>query len=267
MIVNLENNKNRLKISTVSFRLYYVPIEDVDFENFPKPVNKTISSNVLKPGKKHRFLDAKTNSINPSGTAGDSKGNIKLEISPQIEGISEEVLDFIYTINGQRVIVFWEDCNSGKMFIAGNKCSAGLEVAVNSLGKMDDGFWGAILQMTGGDCPEPFWYYDGPILLDEPATIAANSTTFALTDKYQYQLPENTAETILTNISGVANDDVDRKLEIIGGGVNFPTKINPSSKFILRNGVSWTGTQGSRITFQVTMTGQAQYTFFEINRS
>jgi trehalose utilization protein len=78
---------------------------------------------------------------------------------------------------------------------------------------------------------------------------------------------ENTAATILTDITGITDDEVGRIFEVVGGGVNFPTLINPTVKFILRNGVQWVGTQGSKTTFQIVKTGASQYAFFEIKRS
>jgi len=71
----------------------------------------------------------------------------------------------------------------------------------------------------------------------------------------------------LDNISNITDEDVGRIIEIIGGGINFPTIINPSANFILRNGVDWIGTQGSRITFQIVKTGPAAFALFELNRA
>ena len=267
MILNLPNEAGRLKIYTIKFRLYFALLSDVDIQNFPKSIGKTILSNPLLPGKTFRFLDAKTNSINPTSAAGKSQGTLALTLTPEIEGFSKDVLDFIYMLNGERVIVVWEDCKTGTMFIAGSPCSGGLLVSITTLGKTDTGFWGAVLEMKGDDCPEPFYFYEGPVLLDAPQAVPANAATFALTDKYQYQLSENTANTVLTGITGVTDNQVGRIVELIGGGINFPTTINPSASFLLRNGVSWVGTQGSRITFQIVKTGPTAYAFFEINRA
>lgn len=267
MIINLEQQDKRSKIANLKMRLYFALLGDVDIDNFPKAVNSTILSNVLLPGKKHYFFDVKINTVNPTGSAGESQGNIALTLTPQLEGISRKTLQFIFGINGERIIAFWENCDTGEKFIAGSPCSGGLLVAVTSLGKMDDGFNGAVLEMKGGNCPEPFYFYEGPILLDTPELVSANATTFPLTNKPQYQLSENTSETVLLDVTGVTDNDTGRIFEVIGGGVNFPTTITTTAKFILRNGASWTGTMGSKITFQIVKTSPAAYAFFEINRS
>ena len=267
MILNLKNEAGRLKTASLRYYLFFALLSDVDLINFPKAVAATISSNILLPGKKHHIFEGKFDSVNPTGAAGSAQGTMNLTLTPQIEGFSKNVLDFVYSLNGERVISIWEDCTTGQRFIAGSPCSGGLMVSVTSLGKMDTGLWGAVLEMKGGDCPEPFWYYEGPILLDDPQGVPANATTFALTDSFQYQLSDNTAATELTDITGVTDDQVGRIIELLGGGANFPTTINPSTKFLMRNGIPWIGTQGSKITFQIVKTGATEYAFFELQRS
>ena len=267
IIPSLRNEADRIKVSNMKYVLYFALLSDVDVDNFPKAVNATISSNILLPGKKYKVLDAKTNTVNPTGAAGESQGNVALTLTPQIEGFSKSVLDFIYKINGERIIAIWEHCLTRQRFIAGSPCSGGLLVSISSIGKQDDGFLGAILEMKGGDCPDPFYYYEGFIPLEDPLSVPADASTFGLTDDYQYQLSDNTGATVLTGITGVDDDQVGRIVELIGGGVNFPTAINPSATFILKNGVAWSGTLGSKITFQIVKTGASSYSFYEIHRS
>ncbi|GHT63806.1 hypothetical protein FACS189451_10940 [Bacteroidia bacterium] len=267
MVFNYEQQPKSAKISSMKTRLYFALLKDVDVENFPKAVNSTILSNVLLPGKKHYYLDAKINTINPTGAAGESLGNIALTLSPQLEGISKETLNFIKELNGERIITIWENCETGEKFIAGSPCSGGLLVSVTSLGKMDDGFNGAILEMKGGDCPDPFWFYEGPILLTAPQIVAPDSTTFALTDAKQYQLVENTADKTLASISAVTDDSVGRIIELVGAGINFPTTVSPGATFILQNGVAWSAAQGSKLSLQIVKTGASSYAFYEVARS
>ncbi|MDR0829748.1 MAG: hypothetical protein LBN95_06520 [Prevotellaceae bacterium] len=264
---NLTVQGKQAKMSSLKFRLYLALLADVDVENFPKAVLATISSNVLLPGKKHFFVDTKVNTINPTGSAGDSQGTIGLVLSPQIEGISKFSLDWIYKLNGERVVGFWENCETGEKFIAGSPCSGGLIVSVQSLGKMEDGFNGAVLNLTGDACPEPFYFYEGPILLAAPMVVPANSTTFALAADKQYLLSDNTAANELENITGADDDSVGRIIELVGGGNAFPTTVNPSTTFILGNGLSWSAVQGSKLSLQIVKTGANTYAFYEVARS
>jgi hypothetical protein len=267
MYVDLGIQPKSSKISQLRFRLYLALLTDVDVDNFPKPVFSTILSNVLLPGRTHFYCDTKINTINPTGAAGESQGNITLTLSPQLEGISKESLTWIYGLNGERIVAFWENCETGEKFIAGSPCSGGLLVSVQSLGKMEDGFNGAILNLTGDQCPEPFWFYDGPIIRDAPQIIPADATTFALTTKVQYQLSDNTAAKTLASITGVTDDSVGRIIELLGAGSSFPTTVAPSASFILQNGVAWSAELGSRLSLQIVKTGTSTYAFYEVARS
>jgi hypothetical protein len=267
MYINLGVQNKASKVSSLMFRLYLAMLADVDVDNFPKAVNATISSNVLLPGKTHFYMDSKINTINPTGSAGESQGNISLVLSPQIEGISKQSLSWIYGINGERVIAFWENCETGQKFIAGSPCSGGLLVSVQNLGKMDDGFNGAILNLTGDQCPEPFWFYEGPIIREAPQVVPPDATTFALTDKVQYQLSDNTAPTTLASITGTDDSQVGRIIELVGAGSAYPTEVDPTATFILQNGVSWSATQGSKLSLLIVKTGTSTYAFYEVARS
>jgi hypothetical protein len=267
MYIDLGVQNKDSKLSSLKYRLYLAMLVDVDVDNFPKAIDATISSNVLLPGKTHFYLDSKINTINPTGSAGESQGNINLVLSPQVEGLSRQSLSWIYGINGERVIAFWENCETRQKFIAGGPCSGGLLVSVQNLGRMDDGFNGAILNLTGDECPEPFYFYDGPILRDPPQIVPPDAVTFALTDKVQYQLSDNTAATILASITGTDDSKVGRIIELVGAGSVFPTEVDPTATFILQNGVSWSAAQGSKLSLLIVKTGTSTYAFYEVARS
>lgn len=255
------------KLSALKYRLWLALLAHVDVDNFPKAVMATILTNVLLPGRTHFFLDAKINTINPTGSAGESQGNIALVLSPQIEGLSKEALAWIYSINGERVIAFWENCETGQKFIGGSPCSGGLLVSVESLGLQEGGMMGATLNLTGDQCPEPFYFYDGGIVREQAETIAVDATTFALTAKQQYTLPNNTAATSLTDITGATDSDVGRIIELLGAGAEHPTLVEPSSKILLQNGVNWSASSGSKLSLQLIKTGTTSYTWYEVHRS
>jgi hypothetical protein len=255
------------KLSSLKFRLYLAFLTDVDVDNFPKAVLATISTNVLLSGKTWFYVDTKINTINPTGAAGESQGNVTLTLSPQLEGISKESLSWMYGLNGERVIAIWENCETGQKFIAGSPCSGGLLVSIQSLGRMEDGFNGGVLNMVGDECPEPFWFYDGPVIRDAPQVIPPDATTFALTDKVQYRLSDNSAATTLANISGVTDNSVGRIIELLGGGSINPTTVSASASFLLQNGVTWSAVEGSKLSLQIVKTGAATYAFYEVARS
>jgi hypothetical protein len=267
MYIDLGIQPKASKISSLKFRLYLAFLTDVDVDNFPKAVLATISTNVLLAGKTWFYVDTKINTINPTGAAGESQGNVTLTLSPQLEGISKESLSWIYGLNGERLIAIWENCETGQKFIAGSPCSGGLLVSVQSLGRMEDGTNGAVLNLVGDQCPEPFWFYDGPIIRDAPQVIPPDATTFALTDKVQYRLSDNTVATTLASVTAVTDDSVGRIIELLGAGTAFPTTVAPSATFILQNGVAWSAQEGSKLSLQIAKTGTGTYAFYEVARS
>ena len=267
MYVDLGLQPKSSKISKLRYRLYLALLTDVDVDNFPKAILATIATNVLLPGRTHFYVDSKVGTINPTGAPGESQGNVTLTLSPQIEGISKESLSWMYGLNGERVIAFWENCETGQKFIAGGPCSGGLLVSIQSLGKMEEGYNGAVLNLVGDECPEPFWFYDGPILRDAPQIIPPDATTFALTDKVQYQLSNNTTARTLASISGVTDNSVGRIIELLGAGSTFPTTVSPTATFLLQNGIVWSAAEGAKLSLQIVKTGTTAYAFYEVARS
>ena len=268
ILINLEKTGDKHAMSSgQKYRLYLALMKDVDIDNFPKAVNVTISTNVLKPGAVYKFLDAKTNTIKPNTEPGESPYNGKIILSPIIEGISKATLDWVYKNAGLDFVVIWERCSDGQRFIAGDPCSGGLKFAYTSIGEQEGGLAGIATTLTGGECPEPFWFYDGPLPLEAPETVGPDVTTFALTAKHQYQLSQNTTAKVLSDISGVTDADVGRIIEVIGIGSSAPTTIKPSTKFILQNGIDFTGTSGNRISFYISKAGASAYIFYELDRA
>ena len=263
---SLGQQNNISKSTSLKYRLYLALLSQVEVDNFPEAVQATISASPLLPGESFHYVDTLINSINPSSEAGESPLNLVLTLSPSIEGISKETLSWFYLHHGERVIAIYERCLDKQKFIAGSPCSGGLLIS-GTIGALDNGNAGISLTLTGGECPEPIWFYDGPVPLSEAVAIAADATTFALTDNSQYLLANNTAATTLASISGITDDAVGRIIELAGAGSTFPTLIEPSATFILSNGVNFSAAQGSKISFRIIKTGTSAYAFVEVYRS
>ena len=267
MIFDLGKQDKNSKLDALKYRLWLANMRDVDINNFPKAVAATISTNVLLPGAIYHYLDARVDTINPNTVPGEAPLNGVITLSPIIDGISKKSLSWVYGNVGEDLISIWERCSDGQKFIAGDPCSGGLRFAYTSIGRQEDGTAGIATTLTGGQCPEPFWFYDGPIPVAAPDVVPADATTFALSDNSQYQLTENTQATALANITNVTDADVGRIIEITGAGSANATTIASSSTFILSNGVDFSASAGNKISFQITKTGASSYAFFEVYRS
>jgi hypothetical protein len=255
------------KSPTLKNRLFLAALSDVDIDNWPLAAAATISTNVLLPNKTFKFIDALTNTINANAQPGESPYTGKLTLTPTLEGLSKITLDWVYKNVGSRVIAIWERCADGQKFIGGTPCSSGLTVKYTSIGALDGGIAGIALSLEGGDCPDPFYFYDGPIPRTAPVPVTVAAGVFELTDASQYLITDNSGPTTLTDITGVTDPDVGRIIELQGAGVNNPTTIASSAKFILQNGLSFSALVGSSIHLQITKTGGNAYAFYEVLRS
>ena len=261
-----KNNNNNEKSTSIKYRAYIALLTDVDIDNFPKAVNATISTNVLLAGKTHKYIDCRVNTIKPSTAAGSSPYEGKQTVALTLDGISKPTLQWVYANLGLEVVLIWERCSDGQKFIAGSPCSSGLTIKLKSIGDVSN-IAGVELSLEGGDCPEPFWFYDGPIIREDPLTIQlADGTTFGLGVISLYLLTDNATAKTLTDITGVTDADLGRIIELQGAGVVYPTVINNSDKFILKSGVSFSAKVGNSISFAITKTGTG-YAFYEVYRS
>jgi len=164
MFFNLQQtqDKGALNINPL-FRMYLAHLNDVDVENWPVAVDATIMTDVLKPNKKWIYLDSVNTSINPSAAPGESPLNGILTLTPVVKGITKKSLQWIYDNVGSDCIVIWQRCSDNKYFIGGSPCSSGLRLTYTNIGTLDGGIGGIALQLQGQECPEPFWFYEGPL--------------------------------------------------------------------------------------------------------
>ena len=164
MFFNLaKQNDKGAKQPAPMYRLYVVDINDVDIDNWPVAVDATITTDVLKTGKKWFYLDSTPTSINPTAGPGESPLNGILTLTPNLEGITKKSLQWVYDNVGTDCIVVWERCADKQKFIAGSPCSSGLRLSYTNIGMLDGGIGGIALQFQGQECPEPFYFYDGPL--------------------------------------------------------------------------------------------------------
>jgi hypothetical protein len=268
MLFDLPKELNKLaKISKMKFRIYIAILADVLQDTFPAPVGATISSNVLQENKTFKFLDCKVDTVKPVEEPGENPYTSKLKLTPVIEGVSKATLGWLRENLGKEVVVVWERCSDGAKFIGGSPCSNGLTIKLVSVGAQDGAIEGIALSFEGGECIAPFSFYDADVVLEDPTVVTLGAgTTFAIGAGSQYTMTDNAAAKSLTDITGVDDDDIGRIIELNGAGVNNPTLIEASDKFILNAGLSFSATLGSRLSLFVTKTDDG-YAFFEVFRA
>jgi hypothetical protein len=146
--------------------MYLALQADVDFDNWPAVVNGAIPSLPMKtPQKVCKYMELQEGSIKPNvATVGEVAPQGQLTIQANIEGVYPTMLQWLYEQNGNKFVVIWEHCVSGKKYIAGSPCST-LKLSYTSLGLIED-WMGANIQFVGAACMEPFWFFSGEIPLD-----------------------------------------------------------------------------------------------------
>ncbi len=162
MLFNLEKQDKNSKQNTPKYRIYVALLKDT-IADWPAVKDATLSETVLQEGKKWTYLDATSASINPAAAPGESPLNGVLTLTPIIEGISPKSLQWIYDNVGEDCVVIWERCVDKQMFIGGTPCSSGLRLTYTNIGTLDGGIGGIALQFQGQECPEPFYFYSGPL--------------------------------------------------------------------------------------------------------
>lgn len=263
---NIPRNAPESARPTIKYRLWFARVRDeVDMDSWPAPVNATINSVPMIPGKVMHYIDCAVKSIKTNAVSvGDIAPEGDLTITSTIDGLSKPLLAFLWGNNGEDMVVIWEQCDTKQKFIAGSPCS-GLKFTFTRVGT-DDNSTGVALQWKG-QCPDPFNYFDGEIPVEAPQAVAPDATTIALGAKSAYQVGENTVATAITEITNITENDVNRIIDVIGNGVANASTIAASSKFILRSGSTFVASDGARITFLIVKVGVASYACYELSRS
>lgn len=111
----------------------------------------------------------------------------------------------------------------------------------------------------------PWAIYEGSILLEQPATVAAGATTIAFEKNKSFNLTSGAAAAVaLASITGIENGEV---ITLCGTGGQYPTTIASGPKFILANGATWTATAGASITLKAFKGDAGNILFIEQWRS
>ena len=107
--------------------------------------------------------------------------------------------------------------------------------------------------------------YSGTITLPTSKAVVADVTVVDVTaGQGEYQLVDNTAATILTDITNATNNGV---YTLIGsGGINPAQILADNTKFLLAGAVDWQGLAGARLTVRAYEQATGTFVFVEESR-
>lgn len=165
---NIEYQDPQTKSPSYNYRLYAARMRDeVDMDQFPKAVKGVISAKIpMKDSAEFAYICALSSSIIPAiANSNDLLGQLTIPFT--IEGMSGDLLDKLYQMQGERYIVIFEHCATGTKFIGGSPCSSGLKFTYQNIGT-NDNVRGATCQFQGEPCSDPLWEYSADIPGHEP---------------------------------------------------------------------------------------------------
>ena len=225
---------------------------------------------LLKDG--HYFTDLQVTSSKTSlPTTGEGEeDNISLSSLPEFyyPGSSIDIENFIENSLNRGMIVFQKIGSCGdenaywKQF---GSCAAPLTLMPEGTNNNDGTGYLLKFQQFAKTDKMPKRYY-GTFTLDTATTVAADATTVDVTNgDGEYQLTDNTAATIITDLTNASNNG---KYTLIGSGGSNPATIEATNaNFVLVGGVDWQGLSGSTITFNAIDAGGGDHVFIETNRT
>ncbi len=237
----------------IHYRIYLLHVDQIDGTvPFPKPnSNREIGSIPLLQGQYWHFFDVV--SYSPDDKSSSSKGDITSTVTNSLSfvlgGQRPEVYNFIENSQGELFYVILQEIDTGKRYLYGREFNPYILQTFERTNGKDGRYTTVTFGNESFDMPLE---YIGATTLQPATAIAADATSIAFTAAAQYKTSAaNTADATIASFTGLTLADQGRNIEILGGGGEYPTTIEDSERFVLQNGLAWTGTAGSSIIFRV----------------
>lgn len=236
----------------VSDRIYLVEVRQLDALN-PWTYNEAafaVSALNLKPGEFMHYAEVISDSFDDTSTG--EKGDITLDVTNTVTfllgGESVQLRKFLQEKAGCRFLIIYEYALTGQMRIMGHPKKAMVFKKFERKNGKEGVYASISFESKSFDQPKD---YTGAIVLENPAALAADATTLTVSANNRYSTGSNTVDTTLATVAGLAEADWGRIIEINGVGGEHPTKIADNDVFVLVNGQTWTGNNGSKLVLKV----------------
>lgn len=180
-------------------------------------------------------------------------------------GNSTEIREFVQNWTNKNIGAIVEPCGgTADKIHLGTPCSPlqlSTEAMDNNDGNMNTLTFNSLVktQIVPGT-------YEGTLTLESPlAVIAADvATPDVALGEGQYQLTDGSATVV--PITSLTNAQHGKLYTLLGSGGSNPSEI-AGGDFILKDGVAWTATAGSQITFRAYKDGASSFAFIETSRA
>ncbi len=219
---------------------------------------------IFKPNAYAITIEVTPTSISGKSTSDgdpDAEG-FNQEFSFEHPGSEVELLEFRTNWIGRNVLVFDEQCSTGRIYQYGDGCNP-LRMKIEATHDKDVNK--TVFTFTSMTKGKDKAIYNNTLTLSQPvATVAADATSIDLSaGTGEYQLSDNSVATEITTASN-ATDLM--KFTLLGSGGTNPATIS-GTDFLLSGGASWTAIAGATITFQAFKDGASSWKFIELSRS
>lgn len=237
----------------ISARLWLIDVDGQVDDTVPFPRANAageVSTIPLKAGEFMHYFDVIDDTISDSSKG--EKGDITTVVTNTLEfslgGFRRNIQRFMEDHPGGRFLIIYQMNDDESYYIIGTALKPMLFKSFERVNK-DSRSVKMTFENKSFQQPQK---YIGSIIRDEPAVLAADAAVLnVVANKNQYTTGANTVETKLTGVSGLAEADETRIIEIIGSGGAHPTIIEDGANFVLKNAAPWTGNLASRISFRV----------------
>ena len=237
----------------ISARIWLIDVDGQVDDSVPFPLPNAageVGTIPLIAGEYMHYCDVIDDTISDSSKG--EKGEITTVVTNTFEftlgGYRRQIQRFMEDHPGGRFLIIYQMNDDASFYILGNGIKP---MILKSFERVNKDSRSVKLTFENKSFLQP-QKYTGAIIREEPTVLVADATTFSvLPNKQEYYCGNNTAETKLTDVSGLTDSDDTRTVELIGSGGSYPTIIEDSQHFILKNGNAWTGTAGARIAFRV----------------
>lgn len=236
----------------VSDRIYLVEVKQLDLLN-PWTYNEAsfeVSSLNFNPGEFMHYAEVISDSFDDVSTG--EKGDITVDMTNTITfllgGESVKLRKFLQEKAGCRFLLIYEYALTGEKRIMGHPKKAMIFKKFERKNGKEGVYASISFESKAFDQPKN---YSGAIILENPAIIDADATTLNVSGNDRYSTGINTVDSTLTTVTGLAEADWGRIIELNGSGGEHPTKVVDNDVFVLVNGQTWIGNSGSKLVLKV----------------
>ncbi len=238
-----EVNDREVAGKSIATRVWLIHVSQIDRSvPFPKAnTNREIASLQLKEGEYPHYMEAHTN---PTDTSTLEKGDLSVSATNTfgmiLGGNSPKLLDFLENYAGGKFLIIHEDFVEDKKILLG---SLNYPMVLKSVTR-DRGAErvAAEIKFENNAFAQPLIYVGD---LSGAAAVTVDGPAVAVGGSGDYKL---TGSVVIASVTGITANDVGRVVTFIGSG---SASVEESATFILKDGATWSGTPGSKISFKI----------------